>query len=85
MLMGKPVVAFDLPNLRKIFTQWENGVLVDQNDARKYVEAIAKLARDKGLRKKVGENARRRAAEFDWDLILQRLRKELNEHLYGNG
>lgn len=64
LALGKPVVAFDLLETRR--TAKDAALLVRRHDHRAFANAIARLARDPGLRAELEEKARRRAAELTW-------------------
>jgi len=59
MAAGKPVIFTDLFCTKRIITNGENGLLVSPADADSLAEAIARLAKDKKLRKHLGDNAGR--------------------------
>lgn len=64
--MGVPAVGTDIVGLRDAIVDGETGVLVPPKDAASLAEAILALLTDEGLRRAMGEKARRRAvAEFD--------------------
>ena len=58
MAVGKPIVAFDLPEHR--FTAHESALFVRPNDERDFAEAIALLMDDPGHRLAMGALGRRR-------------------------
>jgi glycosyltransferase involved in cell wall biosynthesis len=65
---GLPVVAADVPTLRRIVTKYECGLLVDPFSPRDIANALIQLAQDNDLRQRMGQNARRAAeSEFNWE------------------
>jgi glycosyltransferase involved in cell wall biosynthesis len=63
--MEKPTIATDVPGCREIVEHGKNGLLVPPRDARALADAIARLARDPGLRRSMGKNGRDKVvAEF---------------------
>lgn len=56
---GRPLVATDAPGCREIVRPGESGLLVPPRDARSLAEAIATLAGDPALRRRLGAGARR--------------------------
>ncbi len=58
MAAGKPLVASDVGGLPELVRDGENGVLVVEKDARALAEALVELARDAGLRERLGANGR---------------------------
>ena len=64
--MGLPTVATDIRGCRQVVAPGVTGLLVPPRDAPALAEAIARLAGDPGLRRSMGEAARRKA-ERDFD------------------
>jgi glycosyltransferase involved in cell wall biosynthesis len=56
---GRPLVASDVPGCREVARPGINALLVPPDDARALADAIAQLCGDSGLRRKLGEGARR--------------------------
>lgn len=69
---SKPVVAFDVGGVGEAVTDGENGFLIKPYDLDAFSYAMKKLAADRGLRIKMGQAARIRARDFDWQLIAAR-------------
>ncbi len=66
MTLSKPVVATDVGSCSELVGK-ENGILVPPGDATALAEALARLGGDEGLRQRMGQVSRRRAAtEFSW-------------------
>jgi glycosyltransferase involved in cell wall biosynthesis len=62
---GRPLVATDVPGCREIARPEETGLLVPRRDPAALADALAKLAADPALRRRLGGGARRLAeAEF---------------------
>jgi glycosyltransferase involved in cell wall biosynthesis len=62
---GLPIVTTDVPGCRAVVTDGREGLLVPPRDWCALARAMAQLAQDPGLRKEMGQAARRRAeAEF---------------------
>ena len=57
---ARPIVASDMPGCREVVAPGETGLLVPPHDAAALAEAIAALAGDPGLRRRMGEAGRRR-------------------------
>jgi PEP-CTERM/exosortase A-associated glycosyltransferase len=67
MAMGRAVVASDLGALREMVQHGATGLLVSPDDAAGLAAALATLAADPGLRRRLGEGARRFVVEErDW-------------------
>ena len=73
MLTGLPVVATAIRGPREQVVAGETGLLVQAGQAAPLADAIAKLARDAGLRARMGDAGRARAiARFSEDVVLDR-------------
>lgn len=81
MIMGKPVVATRLRGTSEIIDHEVNGYLVEPGNVEQMVDIIVCLKEDPALRKKVGEEAKKRAYKFDWKIIHKRLGKEINDFI----
>jgi glycosyltransferase involved in cell wall biosynthesis len=72
MSLGKPIVAFDLPEHR--FTAQQAAVYVPHNNERAFAQAIAELIDDPQRRKILAEFGRRRIEkELAWDFSIPNL------------
>jgi glycosyltransferase involved in cell wall biosynthesis len=69
--MGVPIIATDVRGCREVVDDGVTGTLVPQGDAAALASAIAALAGDAPLRRKMGEAGLRKArAEFDQQRII---------------
>jgi len=69
---GRPMVATDVPGCREIVHHEETGLLVPAKDAAALAEAIARLAGDAELRRRLGARARAVAeAEFSEEIVVR--------------
>jgi glycosyltransferase involved in cell wall biosynthesis len=67
MAYGRPVVAGAVGGLLDLVVDGETGLLVEPGDVRGLREALERLLADGELRRRLGENARRRARDrFSW-------------------
>jgi glycosyltransferase involved in cell wall biosynthesis len=57
---ARPVVACDVPGCREVVVPGETGLLVPARDAGALADALARLAADAALRRRMGENGRAR-------------------------
>jgi glycosyltransferase involved in cell wall biosynthesis len=73
MSYGKPVVASNSGGLPEVVGN--GGLVVPSKDPKRLTEAINKLLRDDGLRFELGTVAKRRAAQYSWDLAAERIEK----------
>lgn len=78
MFMCKPVVATKLRGISEIITPGINGFLVEPGDINETVRIITFLKDNPEIMKKIGESAKKRAVQFDWKIIHERLAIELN-------
>ncbi|HUN65274.1 MAG TPA: glycosyltransferase family 4 protein [Bacteroidota bacterium] len=71
MAAGKPVIASDVSSLREIISDGDDGILVPPLSPEKLADAILLMAGDPGLRKRLGDNARRTVVrKFSFDTML---------------
>jgi glycosyltransferase involved in cell wall biosynthesis len=74
MVMGKPIVASDLPSLREVLTDRETALLVPPEDPATLAGAIHRLCNDPDLAVAMGRRAQARArAQFGWAQRSERL------------
>ena len=69
---GRPMIATDVPGCREIVRADDTGLLVPARDAAALADAIARLAGDAALRRRLGARARAVAeAEFSEDVVVR--------------
>jgi phosphatidyl-myo-inositol alpha-mannosyltransferase len=73
MAAGKPIVASDIDGYRDVARDGLEALLVAPGDAAALVTAIREVLDDRRLAKSLGEAGARRANEFDWDTVSQRV------------
>ena len=76
MSMKKPVIASNIGALPEVVADGETGLLVEPGNVLQLKDAIVKLARDEGLRKKMGEAGFKRQQERFTE---ERFQREINE------
>lgn len=76
---GCPVVAFNVPGIRDSVVNNETGVLVNFGDVSALSDAIVKLASNEEELKTMGEKARKRSLEYDWDLCYIDFKREFEK------
>lgn len=59
MSHGKPIIASDLPVLREVLVNESNALLVPPSDVDAWVAALSRIRQDKGLRLRLGHQARK--------------------------
>jgi phosphatidylinositol alpha-mannosyltransferase len=73
MAAGVPVVATGIEGYREIVADGIDGILVRPGDTAGLARALARLVRDGGLRARMGQLGRQKAALFDWSRIARRI------------
>ena len=80
MAAGVPVVSFDCENgPRSIITESIDGFLIPPFDIDEFAEKVILLMNDDNLRKKMGENAQKSAAQYDIDRVGFQWKELFNE------
>lgn len=64
MACGRPVVSTNVGGIEEINIDGETGLVVEPKNQRQLAQAILKLLKDEPLRKKLGQQARKRAAKY---------------------
>ncbi|RMF64232.1 MAG: glycosyltransferase [Calditrichaeota bacterium] len=64
MMFGKPVIATDVGGNREAIVHKESGIIIPPNDAEALASWILKLYRDPGLRKRLGQAAKKRVHAY---------------------
>ena len=67
---GKPVVASDIGGLSDVVADGETGLLAPAGDSGALAAAMTRLLADAGLRERMGEAGRHRAADFGPDTVV---------------
>jgi phosphatidylinositol alpha-mannosyltransferase len=75
MASGRAVVCSDIDGYREVVRP-EGAVLVPPRDPEALAIALARLAADPEARRRMGRANRHIAAEFDWDVLADRVRHE---------
>jgi glycosyltransferase involved in cell wall biosynthesis len=70
MASGLPVVAVDVPGVRDLLTDGEEGIIAD--NPRGLAKALARLAGSEETRRRMGDKARRRALAFTADRFAEK-------------
>lgn len=69
MACGRAVLASDTGGVSEIVSDGSTGLLVPPGDSKLLSQGISKLVEDPDLRKKLGENGRKKAELYDWDAV----------------
>lgn len=67
LIAGLPVVATDLPEIRRIVRAYDIGLLVRDRDDAALSAALNQLSSDPQLRKALAQNASQAAAQLNWE------------------
>ncbi len=73
MATGKPVVASDIDGYRTVMTDNREGLLVPPCDPPALARAIVKILLDREAARRFGENGLKRAQEFSWPKLAERV------------
>jgi phosphatidylinositol alpha-mannosyltransferase len=73
MAAGVPIVASDIHGFKRVVERNVQGILVEPRNHRALAAGLYALARDPDLRHEMGEAGRRRAPEFSWDRVTERI------------
>jgi glycosyltransferase involved in cell wall biosynthesis len=78
---GIPIIATNLPEIKKIIEKYEIGILIDKLTPKAIAEAINKLKNDQSLYNKLKENVNRAAAELTWENESKELGRIVKKYL----
>jgi glycosyltransferase involved in cell wall biosynthesis len=74
MACGKPVIASNLPGVRSVVHDGQDGLLVQPGDVSDLKDKLQELLRDRGRRQEMGERGRAKVEqEYAWSRIIPRL------------
>jgi len=73
MAVGKPVVASNIAGYASILADGVEGILVPPKDDEKLARALISLLNGEPLRRRMGANGIRKAAEYDWKKIARKV------------
>jgi phosphatidylinositol alpha-mannosyltransferase len=73
MAAGVPVVASDIPGYDEVVRDGLDGLLVPPRDPEALAAAAARVLDDPGLAASLAAAGPRRAAEFDWEVVIGRI------------
>jgi len=86
MVLRKPVVATNVGGIPEVVQDGLNGFLVPPGDSQALAKAIIRLLKDKELRQKMGEEARKKIDErFSAEKMVDEIEKVYNELLKKKG
>lgn len=77
MACGKAVISTEVGAVSEVVDNGKTGLLVECKQPRQLGDAILKLAGDENLRKKMGEEGRKKVEkEYDWNVIAEKYLQE---------
>jgi glycosyltransferase involved in cell wall biosynthesis len=86
MARAKPVVASAVGGIPEVITDGVDGLLVPPGDSAALAEALARLAADPALRRRLGDAGRRTVAErYSIGAMVRRIEEIYDEELYRSG
>lgn len=69
MESGLPIIVYELSFVNEVFTNKNQGIVVENRDNKKYVKAMLELAESKKIREKIAINAKERVKDFDIEIV----------------
>jgi len=75
MAQSKPVIATNVGGIPDFVKDGVNGFLVNYGDVETLANCMLVLLADDNLRRKMGENVRITAEEYQWDKIIDKYEK----------
>jgi len=73
MTAGKAIIASDIPAVREIVEDGKETLLFDPHSPEQLKDAILKLYHNPGLRRELGENARKKAKQYDINVVFPKI------------
>jgi len=67
LMAGIPVIASDLPEMRRVIEDTGAGLLIDSSDPRQIADAANRLLADEGLREVMSEKAKAARRRYSWE------------------
>ena len=81
-LMEKPVIATNAGGIPEMMIEGKTGFLVNEGDAKKWVEKINVLLNDKKLSETMGKEGRKFVSEsFSWDMIAKKFLENIKQDI----
>src|SRR5262249_37025251 len=73
MAAGRALVCSDIPGYRTVVTPGENAACFPPGDVRALARALSQLVEDPARRGRLAEEGRRRALDFSWPSVVDRI------------
>jgi glycosyltransferase involved in cell wall biosynthesis len=75
MASGKPVVATNVGGIPSLVKDGITGFLVNYGDVNQLANVMTTILKDESLAKRMGENGRKAAKDYDWSIIGKKVEK----------
>lgn len=86
MAMGKPIIASNVPGVRSVVDNKENGLLFEPKNVDELTSKISYLLENEDIRKSLGVMGRKKAIEmYSWYCIVNKVEAVYNKFLETNG
>lgn len=82
MATAKPIVASDIPGYKTILEDEKDGLFFKACDPESLAEKIIYLLKNKERMKKMGEAGRKKALQYDWQIVTKQVLNFYSEVLY---
>lgn len=76
--MGVPIIAYDIPVVKEIIKNGQEGVIVEKENIEKYANALKEYVKDDEKIKKMGEDAKIASMQFTHENIYKEWEKLIN-------
>ena len=73
MAVGKPIVASNIDGYASVVTHGDEGLLVPPKNVEMLAQALVSLMTNEPLRRQMGARGRRKAQDYGWEHIAQRI------------
>ena len=73
MAVGKPIVASNIDGYASVVTHGDEGLLVPPKNVEMLAQALVSLMTNEPLRRQMGARGRRKAQDYSWEHIAQRI------------
>lgn len=84
MSFGKAIIASNIPAIKEILDDEKEAILFDPRSSEKLKKAVLRFYDDSSLRKKFGENAKKKASQYNIDGVYPRILQVYRESLRKN-
>ncbi len=75
MACGTPIVTTNVAGVPELVENGKNGLLVAPKNEKQLTAAINKIIGNKKIAEEIGKNNRKKAAQYDWKLVAEKMEK----------